>query len=149
MRLAVDPATITSDVVHVREISLEAPSITYERGAQGDNLTAIQKHIQAQLPKSRGGGEAKKEGAPQRKFIVDHVQVRKARVSYGGAVNVDLPDMHLRDLGKKRGGATAAEITDEIWTEVTRTAVSRAPAAIEALRDKAKDAADRLRGLIK
>jgi hypothetical protein len=149
VRLAVDPATITSDVMHVKEISLEAPSITYERGAQGDNLSAIQKHIQTQLPKSRGGGEAKKEGAPQRKFIVDHVQVRKARVSYGGAVNVDLPDMHLRDLGKKRGGATAAEITDEIWTEVTRTAVSRAPAAIEALRDKAKDAADRLRGLIK
>jgi hypothetical protein len=149
VRLAVDPATITSDVVHVKEISLEAPSITYERNAQGDNLSTIQKHIQAQLPKSRGGGEAKKEGAPQRKFIVDHVQVRKARVSYGGAVNVDLPDIHLRDLGKKRGGATAAEITDEIWTEVTRTAVSRAPAAIEALRDKAKDAADRLRGLIK
>ena len=98
----------------------------------------------------RGSAEAKKEqGAPQRRFIVDHVQIRKAKVSYGGLVTSDLPDLHLRDLGKKRGGATAAEITDEIWTEVTRTAVSRAPAAIEALRDKAKDAADRLRGLIK
>src|SRR5690242_3018273 len=32
MRLAVDPASLTSDVVHIREISLEAPSITYERG---------------------------------------------------------------------------------------------------------------------
>jgi hypothetical protein len=149
IRLAVDPATLTSDVVHVKEISLEAPSITYERGAQGDNLSAIQKHIQSQLPKSRGAGEAKKEDAPQRKFIVDHVQVRKARVSYGGAVAVDLPDLHLRDLGKKRGGATAAEIADEVWTEVTRTAVARAPAAIEALRDKAKDAADRVRGLFK
>jgi len=149
VRLAVDPATITSDVVHVKEISLEAPSITYERNAQGDNLSAIQKHIQAQLPKSRGGGEAKKEGAPQRKFIVDHVQVRKARVSYGGVVNADLPDLHLRDLGKKRGGATAAEIADEIWSEVSRTAIARAPAAIEGLRDKAKDAAERLRGLVK
>ena len=150
VRLAVEPSTITSDVVHIKEISLESPTITYERGAQGDNLRAIQKHIQAQLPKSRGSAEAKKEqGAPQRRFIVDHVQIRKARVSYGGLVTSDLPDLHLRDLGKKRGGATAAEITDEIWTEVTRTAVSSAPAAIEALRDKAKDAADRLRGLIK
>jgi hypothetical protein len=75
--------------------------------------------------------------------------VRKGRVSYGGAVNADLPDLHLRDLGKKRGGATAAEIADEIWSEVSRTAIARAPAAIEALRDKAKDAAERLRGLVK
>jgi len=87
--------------------------------------------------------------APQRKFIVDHVQVRKAKVSYGGLVNADLPDLHLRDLGKKRGGATAAEIADEIWSELSRTAIQRAPAAIEGLRDKAKDTVERLRGLVK
>jgi uncharacterized protein involved in outer membrane biogenesis len=137
-------------VVHVQEISFESPSITYERGAQGDNLSTIQKHIQSQLPRSRGSAEAKKdEGAPQRKFIVDHVQVRKAKVSYGGLVNADLPDLHLRDLGKKRGGATAAEIADEIWSELSRTAIQRAPAAIEGLRDKAKDTVERLRGLVK
>jgi hypothetical protein len=149
VRLAVDPRTLTSDVVHVNEISLEAPAIVYERGASGDNLSAIQKHIQSQLPKSRGGAAAKSEGAPERKFIVDHVQVRKARVSYGGAVAVDMPDLHLRDLGKKRGGATAAEIADEVWTELTRTAVARAPAAIEQLRDKAKGVEERLRGIFK
>jgi uncharacterized protein involved in outer membrane biogenesis len=144
MKLAVDPSTITSNVVHVKEISLEAPTITYERGAGGDNLSAIQKHIKSQLPKSQGGGGAaeKSKDAPQRKFIVDHVQVRKAKVSYGGAVTVDLGDVHLRDLGKKKGGATAAELTDEVWSELNRIAIARAPAAIEELRDK-------LRGLIK
>ena len=151
MKLAVDPSSITSNVVHVKEISLEAPTITYERGAGGDNLSAIQKHIKSQLPKSQGGSGAaeKSKDAPQRKFIVDHVQVRKAKVSYGGAVNVDLGDVHLRHLGKKKGGATAAELTDEVWSELSRTAISRAPAAIEQLRDKAKDAEQRLRGLVK
>ena len=150
VQLAVDPKTLTSDVVHVQEISFEAPSITYERRAQGDNLSTIQKHIESQLPRSRESAEGKKDdGAPQRKFIVDHVQVRKAKVSYGGLVSADLPDLHLRDLGKKRGGATAAEITDEIWNELSRTAIARAPAAIEGLRDKAKDAAERLRGLVR
>src|SRR4051812_46627863 len=108
VRLAVDPGTLTSDVVHVKEISFEAPSITYERGAQGDNLSAIQKHIQSQLPKSRGGkGEANKDAGPERKFIVDHVQVRKARVSYGGGGDADVPAPHLRGPGKKSGGAPA------------------------------------------
>src|SRR5689334_20999533 len=44
MRLAVDPKSLAADVVHVKELSLEAPRITYERGPGGDNLTAIQKH---------------------------------------------------------------------------------------------------------
>ena len=151
MRLALDPATITKDVVHIKEISLEAPSITYERAAKGDNLSAIQNHIKSQLPKSQGGSGAaeKSKDAPQRKFIVDHVQIRKAKVSYGGALTVDLGDVQLRDLGKKKGGATAAELTDEVWTELSRIAISRAPAAIEQLRDKAKDATDKLRGLLK
>jgi hypothetical protein len=151
MKLAVDPSSLTSNVVHVKEISLEAPTIIYERGAGGDNLSAIQKHIKSQLPKSQGGSGAaeKSKDAPQRKFIVDHVQVRNAKVSYGGAVTVALGDLHLRDLGKKKGGATAAELTDEVWTELNRIAISRAPAAIEELRDKAKSATDKLRGLIK
>jgi hypothetical protein len=148
IRLAVDPGTITSDVVHVREISLEAPSITYERGAQGDNLSAIQKHIESRLPKSKGG-TGTKDASPERKFIIDNVRVRNAKVSYGGAVTVDMPDIQLRDLGKRTNGATAAEITREVWNELTRVAISRAPAALEGLRDKAKDAADRLRGLTK
>jgi AsmA family len=148
-RLAVEPATLTSAVVHIKEISLEAPAITYERGPQGDNLSAIQKHIQSQLPKSEPNAKGASKDAPQRKFIVDHVQVRQAKVSYGGLATVELPDVHLRDLGKRKGGGTAAELADEVWKELSRVAIARAPAAIEGLRDKAKDAAERLRGILK
>ena len=151
MRLAVDPASLTADVVHIREITLEAPGITYERGPGGDNLTAIQKHIESALPKSeagRGDGKAERQ-AKERRFIVDRVEVRKARVSYGGSLNVDVPDLTLRDLGKKSGGATAAQITRAGWTAVTRQALAAAPASIRGLEERAKDAVDRLKGLLK
>jgi hypothetical protein len=151
LRLAVDPASLASDVVHVKELSLEAPSITYERGPGGDNLSVIQKHIESSLPKSAPAkGDSKAETrAKERRFIVDRVQVRKARVSYGGAVDVDVPDLLLRDLGRKAGGATAAEITREIWTAVTRQALAAAPGALRGVEDRAKDAVDKLRGLFK
>jgi hypothetical protein len=149
MRLAVDPRTLTSDVIHVKEISLEAPVITYERGARGDNLTAIQKHIESELPKSEPSSSSASKDAPQRKFIVDRVQVRNAKLSYGGALTVGLGDLQLRHLGKKKNGATAAEIANEVWNELSRTAIARAPGAIENLRDKAKEAQERLRGLFK
>jgi hypothetical protein len=151
MRLAVDPASLTSEVIHIKEISLEAPSIVYERGPGGDNLSAIQKHIESSLPKSapeKGDSKAEKK-AKERRFIIDHVQMRKARVSYGGALNVDVPDLTLKDLGKKSGGATAAQITGEIWTAVTRQALAAAPASIRGLEERAKGAVDRLKGILK
>jgi hypothetical protein len=138
-------------VVHIRELSLEAPSITYERGPGGDNLTAIQKHIESALPKAepaKGDSKAEKK-AKERRFIVDRVQVRKAKVSYGGTVDVDVPDLTLRDLGRKSGGATAAQITEEVWTAVTRQALAAAPASIRGLEERAKGAVDRLKGLLK
>jgi hypothetical protein len=151
MRLAVEPSSLTSDVVRVKEISLEAPSISYERGPGGDNLSAIEKHIESQLPKATPGkGDNKAEkAAKERRFIIDRVDVHKARVSYGGAVAVDVPDVHLRDLGKRSGGATAAEITREVWTAVTQQAIAAAPAALRGLEDKAHGAMDKLRGILK
>jgi hypothetical protein len=135
----------------VKELSLEAPSIVYERGPNGDNLTAIQKHIESQLPKSapqKDDGKAEK-AAKERRFIIDRVQVRNARVSYGGAVNVDVPDLQLRDLGKRQGGATAAEITREIWTSITHQALAAAPGTIRGLEERAKGAIDSLRDAFK
>ena len=149
MRLAVDPASLASDVVHVKELSLEAPSITYERGPGGDNLTAIQKHIESYLPKSAPDKAAAKKPGPERKFIVDRVAVRKAKVSYAGAVSVDVPDLQLRDLGRQSGGATAAEITREVWTALTRQALAAAPASLRGLEERAKGAVDRLKGILK
>lgn len=151
VRLAVEPATLASGVVRIKEISLEAPSITYERGPGGDNLSAIQKHIESQLPKSapaKGDSRAEK-AAKERRFIIDRLEVRKASVDYAGAVKVDVPDLQLRDLGKKSGGATAAEITREVWTAVTRQAIAAAPGALRNLEDKAKGAVDQLKGLLK
>jgi hypothetical protein len=70
-------------------------------------------------------------------------------VDYAGAVKVEVPDLQLRDLGKKSGGATAAEITREVWTAVTRQAIAAAPGALRNLEDKAKGAMDQLKGLLK
>lgn len=150
MRLAVEPSTIASSVVHVKEISLEAPSITYEQGPGGDNLSAIQKHIESYLPGPAAGKGGKAEKAAQeRRFIIDRLEVRKARVSYGGALAVELPDLQLRDLGGKSGGASAAEITREVWAAVTRQVAAAAPGALRGLEDKAKGAMDKLRGLFR
>jgi len=147
IRLAIDYTTLTSSVIRVKEISLQGPVITYEAGAGGDNLTAIQKHIDAEIAKLAGpGGTDQVSG---RKFIVDHIYVRDASIRYGDALSLSMPNVHLRDVGKKSNGASAGEVVKAVWGSIAGGATSVASRAGGVVRDGAKNVLDGARGLFK
>jgi hypothetical protein len=107
--LAVDPASVMKDVVLVRRIAVERPSITYEPGAKGSNFEALQRNVARYL----GAGEAK----GGRRLIVERLTIRGARVTYTpqvgrgtATISFDLPDIQLRDVGKDRGGVAPGEL---------------------------------------
>jgi hypothetical protein len=107
--LAVDPATVMKDVVLVRRIAVERPSITYEPGARGSNFEALQRNVARYV----GAGEAK----GGRRLIVESLTIRGARVTYApqvgrgtATISFDLPDIQLRNVGKDRGGVTPGEL---------------------------------------
>jgi len=130
LRARIDPATIASDVVHVREFVLLEPDIYYERG--GENLNAIERNIDAYL--ARLAGPRKTGDAKRVKFVIDHLYVRNGRVHYGSGLSSALPELHLRDVGKKSNGATAGEVTREVWRAMLRSATSLASRAGSAIR---------------
>jgi hypothetical protein len=108
--LAVDPTTVVKDVVRVRRIAIERPSITYEPGAKGSNFDVLQRNVERYVG---AGGEAK----GGRRLIVESLVIRGARVTYApqvgrgtATISFDLPDIQLRDIGKGRGGVTAGEL---------------------------------------
>jgi hypothetical protein len=147
MRLTIDFSTLTKDVVHVKELVLEAPAVTYERGDGGDNLAVIQKHIDAEVAKLAGPKQAGPGAA--RKFVIEDLYVRNARASYGEAVTLPLPDLHLREVGKKTNGATAGEIAKSVWDAIARSAAGLASRALEGVKDGAKAVTNSVRGLFK
>lgn len=147
MRLAIDYSTLTSNVIRVKEISLQGPIVTYEPGAGGDNLTAIQKHIDAEVAKLAAAGSPDK--ASSRKFIVDHIYVRDASVRFGDTLSLSMPNVHLRDVGKKSNGASAGEVVRAVWGSIAGGATSLASRAGGAVRDGAKNMLDSARGLFK
>lgn len=147
MRLAIDYATLTSNVIRIKEISLQGPVITYEPGAGGDNLTAIQKHIDAQVAKlgaSKGAGSG-----PGRKFIIDHIYVRDAKVQFGDTLGLPVPNVHLRDVGKRSNGASAGEVVKAVWGSVAGGATSVASRAGGAVKAGARTVIDGARSLFK
>lgn len=131
IRLAMDPVSIARDVVVIREVVLQSPEITYERGGGGSNLEVIQKHVEDYVARLSG---PKKEEGPKKKFIIENLYVRSGKVHFGTSISLPLPDIHLRDIGKKSNGATAGEVVKQTWDALARSSMnlaSRAGAAIK------------------
>jgi uncharacterized protein involved in outer membrane biogenesis len=157
VRIALDPATIASDVVHVREVSISSPSISYERGKGATNLDAIQKNIDAYIHKTAAPEEAKGGGrSSKRRFVVDRLAIRGAKVTMtnpalrGQGVTFDLPDIELRDIGKRQNGLRASEIANIVASALISRIAQKLLTNIDLLRrGGVEGAVDALKGLLK
>lgn len=109
----IDIASVTRDVIVIRRIAINAPDVIYEKGDVMTNFDAIQKNIASYL----GPADSKKEG---KKLIVEELTIRDAKAQASAAfmngktVNVPLPDISLKNLGKAKGGISPGELGQEI-----------------------------------
>lgn len=158
VRLAVDPATIAQPVVHVLEITVESPLITYERTDRGTNLDAIQKHIAGYIGRTGGASQARPAEAAHgpRRFVIDRLSLRGGKVKMttpalrGQGVNFDLPDIELRDLGRREDGITASEAGNIVAVELQARIAQKVLTNIELLRKGGVEGAvDALKGLLR
>lgn len=116
--VALDAATITSDVVVIREISVDAPNIQYELVGGKANLDVIQQNIERYLSRAGEGGKPSSAGKGQKKarrYIIHAANIRKAQVRVtnpllkGGGLDFTLPDITLRRIGDDGQGVTGGE----------------------------------------
>jgi len=113
IEVEVDLATLPKDVVVIKKIAVIAPDVIYEKGAGQTNIDALQKNIASYLGPSQSSG-------PGKKLIVNEFIVRGAKAQASAAfmgektVSVNLPDIHLVDLGKDKGGISPGELGQEI-----------------------------------
>jgi uncharacterized protein involved in outer membrane biogenesis len=123
IEITLDTASVTSDIVVINEINIQAPEITYELGGSGSNIDAIQKNVDAFVKKYAGASESKEKSAAKEnetKLIIEHLYVTGGKVNIsatllgGKSITVPLPDIHLKDIGKKEKGATPGEVVQSI-----------------------------------
>lgn len=133
MRLTLDPASVAKDVVVIRELVLAAPEVAYERGQGSDNMTVIQRNVDAWVAKVAG---APKQGAgPGKKFIIESLRIQGGKARLGTTLSLPMPDLHLRDVGKKTGGASAGEVVKQVWGAMLRSVTGLAGRAGSAIKD--------------
>lgn len=111
----------------IKEVAINAPSITYERGTSGGNLEKIQENVS----RYAGLDKAKKPAAESKdepKFIIENLYVRDGRIGIshtalqGRTLSSGLPTIHLKDIGKDKGGASPAEIAERVLGSITQQA---------------------------
>ncbi len=129
IRLRMDPTSIAGEVVLIHEVIIQSPDVTYESGAAGNNLETIQKNIESYVARFSGG--KKDDSASKKKLIIENLYIRDARVNVntaltsvvtaGQTVSSPVPDLHLRDIGKREGGASPDAAMKQVWGALMRS----------------------------
>ncbi|HEY1719439.1 MAG TPA: hypothetical protein VGH42_14260 [Verrucomicrobiae bacterium] len=131
--VGVDPTSIFSDKIIVHTIRVESPEITFEGGLGGNNLSKIMDNVNG-VAKSGGPAPASTTtgSKPARKIEVDDLLITGAKVNgtlilFGGKEvpipSLQLPDIHLTDLGKGSDGLTATDLTRAVLSAITTATI--------------------------
>ncbi len=131
-----DPDSLPSDTLLIKDIIISAPHVRYERQIMSDNIKALQKAIEKATVK----GEEPKEDAteseePQadepsgQKVVIGRVLITGSTVqaklsALPATPPIPLPKIELHDIGKKEGGATAAEASAKVFDTFYDTMIS-------------------------
>jgi hypothetical protein len=130
--VALDVGTVTQNPIVIKEIVIAAPEVTYELRSGGSNIDVIQRNVNAYA--GTGKGKAKAKAAPKgddqegRKLIIQNLYVRKGKVNVsaamlkGGKLSAALPDIHLKDIGKQKGGADPSEVVEKLVRAISQNA---------------------------
>tara|TARA_R110002167_G_scaffold29802_2_gene99145 strand:+ start:877 stop:1725 length:849 start_codon:yes stop_codon:yes gene_type:complete len=131
--IEINTSETNDELIHIREIRVENPSIVYEVNQTTNNLDTIRNNVDAFM-KERGlsGGETAQEDSSEEgpKVIIDNIFIEGGQVTVKAAmlgnqkVEGRLPNIQLANIGKDEGGATPGEVAAEIIDELTSKAMN-------------------------
>ena len=115
--IKLDVTTVASDPVVIKEVVVLNPEITYEIVAEETNVEVIEENVEAYAGDEDGDGGDEGEGP---NIVIENLYLRGGKVKVLASqftdeeMSVDLPDIHLTDIGRDDRGATPAAIAKEV-----------------------------------
>ncbi|MDT8390251.1 MAG: hypothetical protein RRC34_07060 [Lentisphaeria bacterium] len=166
VKLDIELSSLMSDTVVINEITVDGPKITYERALKTSNLKTILDNVKA----FAGGGDDTTEepektpekptsDKPAKTFIIRKIALTNtsARVTTtllkDASATLTIPDILLTDIGVEKGGATSAEVVQEILKQVLSSVLQayEKEGALDILKtsggESVKGAVDTMKGL--
>lgn len=146
--IKIDHSSLTSDIMVIKEVVIAGPDIIYESGSGGSNFDVIQKNVDAYAKSLGAGGKQASGKEGEAKIIIEHLYVRDGKVALnsplllGKTVSVPLPEIHLKDIGKKENGASPGEVASQLMDEITGSVTGAGKAGVASAAKMAKEAMD-------
>jgi len=121
LKVVLDSETVADDVVVIKSIDISAPMITYEPGgAAGSNLQQLMNNVNAFTAKNGSQSQstsAESEQAQQgggSKIVINRVTITGGKIKIvtplsKEGLSAPLPKIELTDLGRDKGGISAAD----------------------------------------
>ncbi len=140
----VDEKSLTGDTIIIERVEVQKPEIHYEKRGKTDNFSAILNNVKKSAASDKKSADTGKDEGGGKKLIINDFVVTQGKVNLVMSVlglgdkeiAVSLPDIHLKDIGKKRRGASAAEVSRVIFAALYGKITS--PAVTKALNEKLK-----------
>jgi uncharacterized protein involved in outer membrane biogenesis len=128
----VDRSTLTKETVVINKVEVVGLDAIYERARGTDNFHAIIQNVQPGIGTDRKPGQ-KGESKPAKKLIIRDLTIKGSKVTLMQALlgdkgmSVPVPDIHLKNVGGEKGGASPAVVADEVlralYGKITSSAV--------------------------
>lgn len=120
----IDITTLNQNPIVIDEIIINAPAVVYEINKSGTSNVEVLKSNLAQSAGSSTDGGGNGSGGDELKMIIRKLVVEggkaKVRIAALGDAQqtVNLPKIQLTDVGKKSGGASAAEVAQTLSSKL-------------------------------
>jgi hypothetical protein len=124
----VDTSSIGKGPIVIKEIIITQPKITYERGATTGNLETLQQNVTRYAGAGKSSPAATPAGKDEPKVIIENLYVREGQIAIshaalqGRTLSSSLPTLHLKDIGRDKGGATPGEVAERVLGAITQQA---------------------------
>ena len=176
----VNEKTLTGNPIIIDQIKVKSPEISYEKKGKIDNFHSILNNVNKASASDKRSTTSSQDKKPEKKLIIRDFTITDGKVNVALAIyglgqkeiTVPLPDIHLKDIGKEKNGASAAEVSKQIFAalyeKITSSNVTNAinqelkayganldslsktaMKQVEGASEKAKDLGEKVKGLLK
>ncbi|MCK5186225.1 MAG: hypothetical protein KAR43_03765 [Deltaproteobacteria bacterium] len=130
----VDGGSLTGETIIIDTIEVVRPDIIYEKKGRTDNFKTILGNMNRAAGADKSPEQQREGKEDGKKLLIKNFIVRggKVKLTISGlgdkSISASLPDIHLKDIGKEKGGAPPAEVFKEVFAafykDITSPAVT-------------------------
>jgi uncharacterized protein involved in outer membrane biogenesis len=147
---SVDIKSLLTDNIKIKNVTIKKPVIYYEVGVSGDNIRALLRNVKSS---GRDADQASRESKTKKSVVIQDLYLNQPKVKLAADFfglkadhEMNLSDIHLTNVGAKKGGASIENITGIVLKEISQELASIQAAGFKRVGDEiGKSAGDAIK----